>query len=128
MANVFISHRGADTLLATQLSNEVKAAGHYVWLDEWEINIGDSIVGKMNEGLSGSTYVILCYSSLDATSPYMSREWLSALARQMNGQGIKILPIRLSGDKAPAILEDLKYADLMADWSQGLAQLLAAIR
>lgn len=38
MANVFISHRKVDAVLAEQLANEIKQAGHTVWFDEWEIN------------------------------------------------------------------------------------------
>jgi hypothetical protein len=58
----------------------------------------------------------------------MGREWMSALARQLNGRGVKVLPVRLTGGESPAILEDIKHADLVADWSSGVAELLAAIR
>ena len=64
MANVFVSHRSADAGLAEQLASEVRAAGHKVWLDRWEIAIGDELAEKMNEGLEGATYVIVCYSHL----------------------------------------------------------------
>ncbi|CAK8713725.1 hypothetical protein GMJAKD_02960 [Candidatus Electrothrix aarhusensis] len=51
MANVFISHRKADVALAEQLAQEVKGAGHEVWFDDWKIDIGDSIVERINEGV-----------------------------------------------------------------------------
>ena len=54
MANVFISHRRVDVEPAEKLAAQVRDAGHRVWFDEWEIGIGDSIVGRMNEGLEGS--------------------------------------------------------------------------
>jgi hypothetical protein len=128
VATVFISHRIADEAPAELLAKEVRTAGHDVWLDTWEIDLGDSIIGKMDEGLAGSTYVVLCYSSSGSASPWMSREWMSALARQLNGHGVKVLPVRLTGGEPPAILADLKYADLVADWAGGLRALLAAIR
>ena len=38
-------------------------------------------------------------------------------------------PIALStGGEPPAMLADLKYADLVRDWSAGVAELLRAIR
>lgn len=128
MANVFVSHRSDDTNQAELLAKEIQKAGHRVWLDLWDISIGDSIVQRMNEGLEGSSYVVLCYSSLGITSPWMSREWLSALAQQMNGVGVKILPVNLTGGTPPAILADIKYADLVKNWNQGVSRLLIAIK
>lgn len=128
MSAVFVSHRLDDEVPAEKLAAELRAAGHDVWLDTWEIGLGDSIVAKMNDGLSGSAYVVLCYSSLGTTSPWISREWMSALARQLDGAGVKILPVRLTGGDPPAILADMKYADLTTDWAGGLRALLAAIR
>jgi hypothetical protein len=128
MASVFISHRKQDDAEATRLAEELKSAGHTVWLDEWEIGLGDSIVGKMNEGLTGAAYLVLCYSSAGVTSPWMSREWMSALARQLDGRGVRILPVRLTGGDPPALLADIKYADLVKDWPAGVRQLLAALR
>lgn len=128
MANLFISHRGEDANEAERLAVELRAQGHQVWLDRWDIQVGDSIVEKLNEGLEGATYLILCYSAQGVLAPWMGREWKAALARQLNGRGIKLLPARLTGGEPPAILEDIRYADLVADWNSGVAELLAAIR
>src|SRR5437867_2261723 len=93
---VFISHRGADVELATRLAEEIRHAGYAVWLDEWEIGVGDSIVERINAGLENAKYVILCYSEAGVLSPWMSREWMSSLARQLAGYNVKMLPARLS--------------------------------
>ena len=127
MATVFVSHRFADEVVARRLAEELRDRGHAVWLDTWEIGVGDSIVGKMNEGLTGSAFVVLCYSDAGAMSSWMSREWMSALARQLEGEGVKLLPVRLTGGSPPAILADLKYADLVADWARGMDDLCAAL-
>ena len=128
MANVFISHRGADTADAERLAVPIRKAGHVVRLDVWEVSVGDSIVAWMNEGLHGATYLVLCYSDAGIETGWISREWLSALARQMNNEGIRILPVRLTGGKPPAILADIRYADLVKDWDQGVSELLRAIQ
>lgn len=128
MAKVFISHRTADMALATRLAKELEAAGHTVWLDDWEIGIGDSIIGKMNEGLRDAQYLVLCYSPLGVSSPWTAEEWESFRTRQLNGQNVKLLPVNLSGGDPPAILEHLKSADLVRDWTAGVKQLLKAIR
>jgi hypothetical protein len=127
MANVFISHRKADAVLAEQLAKEVEAAGHQVWFDEWKIDLGDSIVERINEGLQGASYLVLCYSK-SGMSDWVNREWMSALARQLNGKPVKLLPLLLSGGEPPAILADIKYADLVKDWNKGVQDLLKAIK
>jgi hypothetical protein len=127
MANVFISHRKADVTLAERLAQEIKAAGHEVWFDDWKIDIGDSIVEKINQGLEGTAYLVLCYSS-SGMSDWVNREWMSALARQLSGQSVKILPVLLSGGERPAILADIKYADLVKDWHNGVRDLLKAVK
>lgn len=127
MPNVFISHRQSDTQQAEQLANELGDAGHEVWFDEWKIDIGDSIVERVDQGLEGSKYLVLCYSS-SGMSPWVNREWMSVLDRQLSGYEVKVLPILLTGGEPPAILADIKYADLVNDWSKGVSQLLRAIK
>jgi hypothetical protein len=81
----------------------------------------------MNAGLEGASYLVLCYSETAVLAPWISREWMSALARQLNGDGIRLLPVRLTGGQPPALLADLRYADFVHDWATGLADLLRAI-
>jgi len=128
VANVFISHRRTDQLEAEKLATEIRNAGHTVWLDDWNIGLGDSIVGRMNEGLEAADYVVLCYSSSGVDSEWISREWMSALAQQLNGAGIKLIPALLTGGGPPAILADIYYADLIKDWSGGVAMILKALK
>lgn len=128
MPNVFVSYRGADAEVAERLAEELRSAGHDVWLDEWEISVGDSIVERMNKGLEGATYVVVCYSSAGVSAPWMGREWMSVLARQLDGRDVKLLPARLSGGEPPALLADVKYADLVSDWGRGVAAILRALR
>lgn len=127
MANIFISHRKNDDVEAERLATELRNAGHDVWLDLWRINLGDSIVERINEGLTNATYVIVCYSSSGIDSHWMSREWMSALAQQLNGIGVRLLPVLLTGGQSPAILSDVKYADLEKDWSKGVSELLSVL-
>ena len=50
--------------------------GHSVWIDEAEINIGDSLIGKIREGLDEVDFVAavlskhstVCYGAEDAKS------------------------------------------------------------
>jgi len=127
MATVFVSHRKLDSAAAERLAKDLRDRGHAVWVDTWKINVGHSIVEQIDEGLSSVSYLVLCYSDAGVISPWMSREWMSALARQLDGANVRLLPVRLTGGSPPAILADIKYADLAASWSTGLDALCAAI-
>ncbi|MFL6211397.1 MAG: toll/interleukin-1 receptor domain-containing protein [Pyrinomonadaceae bacterium] len=128
MAKVFISHRTVDMLEAIRLAEAIRSAGHNVWLDDWEIAVGDNIVERINKGLNDADYVALCLSAHGVMSKWISQEWMTTLARQLNSESVKLLPVRLTGDDLPAILAGIRYADLAASWSKGLSSLLKAIR
>ncbi|MGA5037399.1 toll/interleukin-1 receptor domain-containing protein [Streptomyces capoamus] len=127
MADVFISHRGDDSKEAEALADALRALGHRVWLDEWKIDVGDSLVRAIDEGLAHYRCLVLCLSASGVHAPWMSREWMSALARQLNGEDVKLLPARLTGGELPAILADIKYADLVADWDRAVTALDRAL-
>jgi predicted secreted hydrolase len=127
LANVFISHRGADHIVAKQLAEAVRDHGHRVWLDAWEIRVGDSVIEQINAGLRDSGFLLLCYSDAPSTSPWMDREWMSALARQLEGANVRVLPVRLTGGTPPTILADIKSADLVADWQHGMDAICRAL-
>lgn len=112
---------------AERLAADIRRAGHVVWLAEWELQVGDSIVGGMNEGLRKAEYLVLCCSAA-GDSNWTRREWMSALGRQLEGEGIRLLPVLFAGARLPPLLADIKFADLAHDWAAGAAQLLRAIR
>jgi hypothetical protein len=127
MPNVFISHRSADLDLAKKLAAELALCGNDVWLDDEQILPGDSIVGKVQAGLIKPGYFILCLSE-HGPSYWTDREWMSALARQLSGADVTLMPVFLTGGKIPGILADIKTVDLTKDWDDGVALLCRAIR
>jgi hypothetical protein len=76
----------------------------------------------------GADFVLLCYSSHGVNSPWMSREWMSTLARQLEGHKVRLVPVILSGGGPPAIMADNKYVDLVSDWANGVSELLDAMK
>jgi len=127
MASVFISHRGADQVATERLARALRKRGHKVWLDIWQIQVGDSIVGRIDSCLSEASFLLLCCSGQLSTSSWTDREWMSALARQLGGAGVRLLPVRLTGGVLPSVLADVKYADLIADWSAGAGAICKAM-
>jgi hypothetical protein len=69
----------------------------------------------------------MMYSDDPSSGPWMDREWLSFLTRQLEGEGVRVLPARIGHSKGPALLRDIKYADLASSWDKGIEALDAAM-
>lgn len=129
MSRVFISYPSEYAEQAGRLVVGLRAYGHDVWWDVEKINIGDSVVAALDTALAESSYLVLCIGQSDRSTPWRDVEWMSTLARQVSGAQIKILPALITRrPRTPAILSDLAYADLAADWDEGVRRLDKAMR
>lgn len=61
--DVFISHAGEDKdSIARPLATELRDNGYDVWFDEFELQIGDRLRRKIDEGLRNSNYGVIILS------------------------------------------------------------------
>ena len=49
---IFISYTHVDRDFVDNFSADLKACGLKIWIDKWEIGIGDSIIDRVYEGIS----------------------------------------------------------------------------
>ena len=61
--DVFLSHSSKDKAVVRPLAERLRKDGVKVWLDEWEIRVGDSVPAKIEEGLERSRVLVLCMSA-----------------------------------------------------------------
>jgi len=125
--SVFICHASEDKPKARSLGRALKSIGSDVWLDEWEIKVGDSIVQRINEALAQATHLVVLLSETSCQKPWVTKEWSAALMRQLADNSITVLPVRLDDHPVPAILADLRYADCRRSIRHGIAELRQAI-
>ena len=129
MSSAFVSYPSEYTAHAERLVTDLRASGHDIWWDVERIDIGDSVVARLNDALGESAYLILCLGSSQRSAPWRDREWMAALALQVSHSAIKILPAAVTTEPLiPPILADLAYADLAADWNVGVRRLDKAMR
>ena len=98
-----------------------------MWLDQWEIRVGDSIVEKINDALTSASHLAVLLSTVSVTRPWVTKEFSAALMLQLADRAIRVLPIRLDGCTVPAILADLRYADCRSDTIRGFQEVFEAI-
>tara|TARA_R110002072_G_scaffold303141_1_gene495718 strand:- start:33644 stop:34105 length:462 start_codon:yes stop_codon:yes gene_type:complete len=60
--DVFLSHSHKDVQIVHPLAKRLREDGLKVWLDEWEIELGDSIPEKIGDGLERSRVLLMLLS------------------------------------------------------------------
>ena len=111
MSTVFLSHSHADKVFARKLATDLRKAGHGVWIDEAEINIGDSLIEKIREGLDQVEYVAAILSSASINSPWVTRELDIASNREIDEKRVIVLPLLVEKVELPGFLKGKFYGD-----------------
>jgi hypothetical protein len=125
---LFVCHASEDKPFVDRLVRELDRRALCAWFDKREILVGDSIVDKVNQALSNSRYVVAVLSGNSVRKPWVARELGSSLMRQLSGGKVSILPALIEACEIPPLLADLKYADFRHSFSDGMHELLAAIK
>jgi len=108
--HVFISHSSKDKETVREIGLFLSAEDISVWYDEWEINYGESIPEKVNEGLRVCTHFLLIWSKNAAESKWVSNELSAIINSILSGHNdIKIIPICLDDTQLPGLVAHLKY-------------------
>ncbi|MFC6570248.1 toll/interleukin-1 receptor domain-containing protein [Pseudomonas brassicacearum] len=111
MSKVFLSHNHADKPFTRRLANDLRQAGHSVWIDEAEINIGDSLIGKIREGLDEVDFVAAVLSEHSIGSVWVQRELEIASNREIEERRVVVLPLLVQKVALPGFLKGKFYAD-----------------
>jgi len=126
---IFICHSSSDKPFVRDLVSRLKVDGVDSWLDELEIHVGDSIHGKINEGLKRSDFFTVVLSRASLASRWVQDELASASSLEKYSQrGILILPVLLEECDIPPLLLDRRYANFKDDPESAYQELLDAVR
>lgn len=113
---IFISYNHLDEVIVDTIVRrlEIEFGRRNIFYDKWSICPGDSIIGKMNEGLEQFSTFFFMVSQNSLQSSMVTREWQSALMKTIKNN-LKFVPIRLTDCEMPAIIGDVLYLDLIND-------------
>ncbi len=114
--DLFISHAGKDKeQYVVPLAQALTVHGVSFWLDNVEIEWGDSVTMKINEGLRTSRYVLLCLSKNFLGRHWPEGEMAAVLAIQNTNGKKRALPLILNAKdeilEAYPILSALAYRE-----------------
>jgi TIR domain len=106
----FVSYFSGDKEFVRRLEQDLRFREIELWLDEHEIEVGDSISGKIEQGLTQS-YTFMIVLSPEALSRAWVKEELRAAYSLRLGGELRILPVLHKECEIPPFLADYKYAD-----------------
>ncbi|HEX2165656.1 MAG TPA: toll/interleukin-1 receptor domain-containing protein [Longimicrobiales bacterium] len=124
---VFISYSHTDTEFVDQLAFHLVAENTHVWVDRWEIHVGDSLRQKVETALGEAAAVLFILSPASVQSDWCQRELSAGLVRELEEKRVVVLPVLIKDCAVPLFLKDKLYADFRTDFDQGLRQVREAL-
>jgi len=109
--SIFLSHSSKDKFFVRTLADHLRSYDIRVWIDEAEINIGDSLTDKIGRAIEVTDYVGVVLSHNSINSEWVQRELQIALQKEIKGKKVVVLPILIETVELPPFLKDKLYAD-----------------
>lgn len=74
MTSIFLSHSSSDKEFVRKLSRDIVRHGGVAWVDEAEMNVGDSLIHKIGTGIEDMEYLGVILSPASVRSEWVQRE------------------------------------------------------
>ena len=124
---VSLSHSRQDKDFVRKLATDLREHSVSFWLDELEMQVGDSLMERIQEGINDARYFIVVLSPHSIDSRWVRKELGTAFALEIERDEKFILPALLTECEEPVLLRDRVYADFRESYEIGLLGLLKAL-
>jgi hypothetical protein len=94
---VYLAHASEDKPIVRPIAEYLMQHGVEVWFDEWEIEPGDSLRQKMEEGLGAMTHFVVVLTAKSIAKPWVAKEIDVGMVRQVGGES-RFVPIMIDLD------------------------------
>lgn len=89
---VYLAHASEDKSMVRPIAEYLMANGVDVWFDEWEIEPGDSLRQKMEEGLGEMTHFMVILTPASILKPWVALEIDVGIVKRVGGES-RMLPV-----------------------------------
>lgn len=124
---IFISYSHDDAAFVDRLAVDLVKNRSSVWIDRWELNVGDSIVQRVQDALLTSSAILVVLSKASVESEWCKKELSAGLVRELDERRVLLLPLLIEECEIPLLLRDKLFADFRTDYDKGLRSVLDAI-
>lgn len=80
---VFISYSHADREFVEKIAAGLVRANVHVWVDRWELQLGDSIIDKIQKALADASVLLIMLSKSSVASEWCKKESTPALSENL---------------------------------------------
>jgi hypothetical protein len=108
---LFLSHSSRDGEWVSQFAQDLNVCGVDVWLDAWELRVGDDLHQRIAEAIALSKFVAVAVSARFDQSKWTKGEVSQALAREKAEDRTIVLPLLIEDVAPPAVLGSKKFLD-----------------
>lgn len=117
---IFLSHAHEDKDLVGQVAEELRSVfgQDKIFYDSWSMKPGESLIGKMSDGLQSCSHFFLFMSEISLKKPMVRLEWHNGLIGALKDNSA-FIPVRIDNISPPAILTTTLYLDM---YNRGLPQ------
>jgi hypothetical protein len=124
---IFISYSHENTEFVDKFAANLVLKKAHVWLDRWELKVGDSIIQRVESALSESSALIVILSKASVASEWCKKEITSGLIRELSEKKVIVMPVLIEDCEIPLFIRDKKYADFRSNFDSGLNDVLDGI-
>lgn len=121
MPRIFLSHSSKDKKYIDFIFDELQKSEIDAWYDKYQIEPGDSITDRINEGLDACDIGVICLSNnfLNGSSGWTKAELNYFIQQRMRDHNKKfiILNFDVPYDKMPPLVQDYRYIDFQEEGS-----------
>lgn len=120
---IFISYSHADSEFVESLAKQLVRHKHYIWLDKWELNVGDSLIQRIQAALHLTPGLIVVLSKASVESEWCKKELESGLVRELEEKRVVVFPVVKDNCELPLFLRGKVYADFRESFDDGFRAL-----
>ncbi len=120
---LFLCHSSKDKKFVRQLATDLNELDVLVWLDEWELQVGDSLHGCIGTAIDKSANIAVILSPNSIKSKWCQKELQAALAKEDRAKKNIVIPILVRKVKLPIFLADKIYLDFRESTFESLTKL-----
>ena len=125
--DIFISHSSRDKAAAAHLATTLNFCAIDVWLDDWELEIGQSLTDEIAKAMDDSRFIAILITENYNKTVWTKTEYKKALARERKENRTVMLPLIVGEAQIPDFLEDKIYIDLRTEYFSGITKLVGMI-
>ena len=106
-----MSHNHKDRAFARRLGEDLRRNRVRVWIDEAELQVGDSLIRRIESAIAEVDYLGAVLSKNSIGSEWVRRELEIAISREIYNKRVFVLPMLIDDCDVPGFLKGRVFAD-----------------